>query len=359
MRFQKFSVGLAAATLTLSLSSAWAQDERGRPRESEPAPSRPSNGDNVGSAVPRGGGGETASSSSSSSSASTSPSPSNNSPANVGGSPTSWMDPGAHGAVSRRAPVRPERADRLDAADQRRGNGGETTGKAVPRSESGNSASGSPKSTNASSGSESQPVQGHTREVPPNSRPRDGRNQTGTAVDRRGPPPTSGDGHYGYGYPAYGYYPSYVYDPYYSLYYSPYYNGYGYWNPYGYGYGLGYFSYDPFLFGAMGYSSYYGAGGGYAGSGGYAESSGGGSYVPHYQGAGSLRLKIKPADAKVYIDGYYVGMVDSFDGVFQKLNVDAGPHKVELRADGYQTTEFDVVVTPGDTATYKGDMKRK
>ena len=89
------------------------------------------------------------------------------------------------------------------------------------------------------------------------------------------------------------------------------------------------------------------------------ESSGGGSYVPHYQGAGSLRLKIKPADAKVYIDGYYVGMVDSFDGVFQKLNVDAGPHKVELRADGYQTTEFDVVVTPGDTATYKGDMKRK
>ena len=55
MRFQRFSVGLAAATLTLSLSSAWAQDERGRPRESEPAPSRPSNGDNVGSAVPRGG----------------------------------------------------------------------------------------------------------------------------------------------------------------------------------------------------------------------------------------------------------------------------------------------------------------
>jgi hypothetical protein len=358
MRFQKFSVGLAAATLTLSLSSAWAQDERGRPRESEPAPSRPSNGENVGSAVPRGGGGsETASSSSSSSS--TSPSPSNNSPANVGGSPTSWMDPGSSAAVSRRAPVRPARADRLDAADQRRGNGGQSTGQAVPRSDSGNTASGSPNSTNSSSGSASQPAQGHSREVPPNSRPRDGRNQTGTAVERRGPPPSSGDGHYGYGNPAYGYYPSYAYDPYYSLYYSPYYNGYGYWNPYGYGYGLGYFSYDPFLFGAMAYPGYYaGGGGGYAGSGGYAESSGGGSYVPHYQGAGSLRLKIKPAEAKVYIDGYYVGMVDSFDGVFQKLNVDAGPHKVELRANGYQTTEFDVVVTPGDTVTYKGDMKR-
>jgi hypothetical protein len=354
MKFHRVLVGLVAATLTLSLSSAWAQDDRGRPRESEPAASRPSNGDNVGSAVPRGGGGGGATASSSASST-TSSSPSNNSPSTVGGSPTSWMDPGSS-AASRRAPVRPERADRLDAADQRRGNGGQTTGRAVPRGESGN-ASGSPNSTSSSSGSESQPAQGHSRAVPPNSRPRDGRNQTGTAVDRVGPPP-NGDGHYGN--PSYGYYPSYVYDPFYSSYYSPYYNGYGYWNPYGYGYGLGYFSYDPFLFGALAYPGYYGGGGGgYAGSGGYPESSGGGGYVPHYQGAGSLRLKIKPADAKVYIDGYYVGMVDSFDGVFQKLNVDAGPHKVELRADGFQTTEFEVVVTPGDTVTYKGDMKRQ
>ena len=348
MKFQRFSVGLATATLTLGLSSAWAQDERGRPRESEPA-SRPSSGETTGSAVPRGGGGESASSSS----GATSSAPANNgsasSPANA---PSSWMDPGSSRYFAPRAPVRPDRLDRLEAADQRRGSGGTTTGHAVPRSEAGGRTAGSTSSTSASSGSESQPSQGRSRAVPANSRPRDGRNQTGEAVERTSPP-YSGGGYYP-SYPYYPYYPGYVYDPFYSFYYSPYYNNYAYWNPWGYGYGLGYFSYDPYLFGAMAYPGSYGGGG----TGAY-ESSGGGSYVQHYQGAGSLRLKIKPANAQVYIDGYYVGVVDSFDGAFQKLNVDAGPHRVELKAEGYETTDFEVVVTPGDTVTYKGDMKRR
>ena len=349
MKFQRFSVGLAAATLALSISSAWAQ-ERGRP-SGESGGSRPSSGETVGSAVPRSGGESTASSSGATSSSSA---PANNGSASgSASSPSSWMDPGSPSYSAPRAPVRPDRADRLEARDQRsRPSGSESSGRAVPRSESGGggsagSNSGSTSSTNASSGSESQPSQGHSRAVPANSRPRDGRNQTGTAVDRTSPPYTGGGGHY----PYYPYYPGYgfIYDPFYSYYYSPYYRGYGYWNPWGYGYGLGYFSYDPYLFGGIGDPGYYGGGG----------SSGGGSYIQRYQGAGSLRLKIKPADAQVYIDGYYVGVVDSFDGVFQKLNVDAGPHRVELKAEGYETTDFEVVVTPGDTITYKGDMKRK
>jgi len=244
----------------------------------------------------------------------------------------------------------------MEARDQRsRPSGAESSGSAVPRGESGGGgpASGSTSSTNASSGSDNQPSsQGHSRAVPANSRPRGDRNQTGTAVDRTSPP-YNGGGYYP-SYPYYPYYPGYgygyVYDPFYSYYYSPYYRGYGYWNPWGYGYGLGYFSYDPYLFGGIGDPSYYGGNGG---------SSGGGSYVQRYQGAGALRLKIKPANAQVYIDGYYVGVVDSFDGTFQKLNVDAGPHRVELKAEGYENSEFDVVVTPNDTITYKGDMKRK
>ncbi len=64
-----------------------------------------------------------------------------------------------------------------------------------------------------------------------------------------------------------------------------------------------------------------------------------------YHGAGSLRLKIKPRNAEVFIDGFYVGRIDSFDGVFQRLDVQAGPHKIELRAEGYQTEQFDVMVT--------------
>lgn len=71
-----------------------------------------------------------------------------------------------------------------------------------------------------------------------------------------------------------------------------------------------------------------------------------------------MRLKIKPRDAKVYIDGYFVGVVDSFDGLFQKLGLDAGGHRVEIRADGFETLQFEVLITPGESVTYKGELKR-
>jgi len=90
---------------------------------------------------------------------------------------------------------------------------------------------------------------------------------TGQAVPRTGSVP-DGDHNHGSGY--YPYYPGYIYDPYYSYYYNPFYSTrYGYWAPYGYGYGLGYFSYDPFLFGAFGYPYYGGVYDPYASGGGY------------------------------------------------------------------------------------------
>jgi hypothetical protein len=147
-----------------------------------------------------------------------------------------------------------------------------------------------------------------------------------------------------------------IYDPYYSHYYDPYYYGYGgryssYWSPYGYGYGLGYFAYDPFL--SHGYG--YGYGGGY----GYeSDQYGSGGESSRYRGVGSIRLKVKPANAQVYVDGYYTGVVDSYDGAFQRLDVEAGAHKVEVRGEGYEPVQFDVMVTPGETVTYKGELKR-
>lgn len=71
-----------------------------------------------------------------------------------------------------------------------------------------------------------------------------------------------------------------------------------------------------------------------------------------------MKLKVKPRNAKVYVDGYYVGLVDEFDGAFQKLTLNGGRHKVELRAEGYETTEFDVLITPEQTVTFAGDMKK-
>ena len=68
-------------------------------------------------------------------------------------------------------------------------------------------------------------------------------------------------------------------------------------------------------------------------------------------------MKIKPREAQVYVDGYLVGDVDSFDGAFQKLGIESGGHRVELKADGYEPIQFDVLITVGETVTYKGEMK--
>ncbi|MEX2663811.1 MAG: PEGA domain-containing protein, partial [Vicinamibacterales bacterium] len=181
------------------------------------------------------------------------------------------------------------------------------------------------------------------RAVPAYARPRDGRPVVGTAVERRTAPPVIG----GIGAGSY-----YYYDPYYRF--SSYYGRvpYGYYA--GYGFGVGYF-YDPWMWGfysPYGYGSYdpyYGGGGG----GGYSQYS-----RSRYRDVGSLRLKVKPDFGQVYVDGYYVGEVDSFDGVFQKLPIDAGAHRVEIRAPGYETVQFEVMVIAGETVTYKGEMKR-
>ena len=149
-------------------------------------------------------------------------------------------------------------------------------------------------------------------------------------------------------YPYYGFGSSYYRSPY-RLYYVP-----G-----GYGFGLGYF-YDPLWYDPYGYDPYgfgYGYGGGAGYGGGYYAGSGRSDYTRGE--AGSLRLKIKPREAQVYVDGFFVGDVDNFDGLFQKLGIDAGGHRIEIRADGYEPIQFDVLVSPGETVTYKGDLKRK
>lgn len=68
---------------------------------------------------------------------------------------------------------------------------------------------------------------------------------------------------------------------------------------------------------------------------------------------GSVRISDAPRDAEVYVDGYYAGVVDDFDGRFQRLNLEPGPYQIELRAAGVPSQTFDVNVQPGRTITYR------
>lgn len=137
----------------------------------------------------------------------------------------------------------------------------------------------------------------------------------------------------GYRYPrAYG---SYFYFP--GFYFG---SGFGYrpgvhvgiYSGYGYPYGS-YGPYDPY--GGYTYYSY-------------------GHVADAY--TGFLRLKVRPRGAQVFVNGYFVGIVDDFDGIFQRLRLEEGTHAVELRHPGYQTLVLDVLIVPGEKVTFEGDM---
>jgi hypothetical protein len=72
---------------------------------------------------------------------------------------------------------------------------------------------------------------------------------------------------------------------------------------------------------------------------------------------GSIRLDVPQADATVYVDGFSVGVVGDFNDVTEHLILVPGPHHLELRAPGFETTAFDVRVQTGQTITYRSSMR--
>jgi hypothetical protein len=50
--------------------------------------------------------------------------------------------------------------------------------------------------------------------------------------------------------------------------------------------------------------------------------------------------------------------VDEFDGLFQRLHIDSGPHRIEIRQDGYEPLTFEVRIQPDRTVTYEGELQR-
>jgi hypothetical protein len=73
---------------------------------------------------------------------------------------------------------------------------------------------------------------------------------------------------------------------------------------------------------------------------------------------GGLRIESSPGSAQVYIDGFYVGSADDFGISGRPLDLDEGPHRVELRAGGYATMNFDISISANQTMRYRGDLQR-
>jgi len=84
-------------------------------------------------------------------------------------------------------------------------------------------------------------------------------------------------------------------------------------------------------------------------------------YFPVYDNRADVRLRVQPEeaeDAAVYVDGFYAGVVDDFNGVFQSLPLTPGGHTIVLFLDGYRTVRHSFYLSPASSFTLRATMER-
>ena len=205
-----------------------------------------------------------------------------------------------------------------DHAKPRGGGDSSSAGERHHSSDSGKASSSSSKSSSGSSSSTSSSSRDRSDDGPTAAQLRHPRAGTGTGFRDRF---FRGRGR--------SYYPGYYYG------YDPFWSGYGFY---------GYSWYSPFYFG--GYS------GGYYGYDPY-------PYRPGYgYRTGSVRVLVEPKQTRVYVDGYYAGIADDFDGIFQRLNLSPGRHDVSLRLEGFRTHNVKLYVPYDGTIKLHHEMMR-
>lgn len=72
----------------------------------------------------------------------------------------------------------------------------------------------------------------------------------------------------------------------------------------------------------------------------------------------SLRLDVRPRDAQVYVDGYFAGDVDQFDGTFQRLRVNPGQHEITIHKPGYKSVRERLYLSPNSSRKLTRDLDR-
>jgi hypothetical protein len=90
----------------------------------------------------------------------------------------------------------------------------------------------------------------------------------------------------------------------------------------------------------------------WAGYGGYPQQLPFGQQVSGY-----LQLQVVPAAAEVLVDGFYVGSVNDVRGMNPGYALEPGTHRIEFRAEGFQTASVDVRVVSGETMVYRRSLE--
>lgn len=74
---------------------------------------------------------------------------------------------------------------------------------------------------------------------------------------------------------------------------------------------------------------------------------------------GSLRLRVSPSHARVYVDGALAGVAGEFGGLSNHLVLPAGVHELELRAEGYTSQTVQVEIRGNRTQTERISLEKQ
>jgi hypothetical protein len=77
-------------------------------------------------------------------------------------------------------------------------------------------------------------------------------------------------------------------------------------------------------------------------------------YYPYFgRPAASVRVEVSPKTAEVYVDGHFAGMVDDFDGFFQRLDLAPGGYEITVYQEGFRTYSERLYLRAGHTFRMK------
>ncbi len=120
--------------------------------------------------------------------------------------------------------------------------------------------------------------------------------------------------------------------------------------------GYGHHYYGPAFYG----HPYYGYGGYGYGYGGYGYGYDGYGYRNERLDYGSVRIEASPKDSRdqirVYVDEALAGVVDDFDGVFQRLRLAPGSYLIEVKLAGYRPYRETIMVSRGSSFHIRGEL---
>jgi hypothetical protein len=81
--------------------------------------------------------------------------------------------------------------------------------------------------------------------------------------------------------------------------------------------------------------------------------------VPGATTYGGVSFDMQPADANLFVDGQFVGVVGSFGPANEPLTLEPGTHRVAIQREGYRPLEWDVTIEPGQVIPYRGALERQ